>query len=57
MVNTTELGTLVRALNLNPTEDEIKSMQMEVDGKGTGTFNFESLEHAVRKRGKDKETL
>ena len=50
MVNTTELGTLVRALNLNPTEDEIKSMQMEVDGKGTGTFNFESLEQTPQLR-------
>ena len=57
LVNTSELGTLVRALNLNPTEDEINAMKMEVDGKNSGSFNFESLEHAVRKRGKDKETL
>lgn len=26
LVNTTELGTIIRALNLNPTEDEIVEM-------------------------------
>ena len=57
MVNTTELGTLVRALNLNPTEDEINQMRLEVDGKNTGSFSLMNLENAVQKRGKDKETL
>lgn len=35
-VATSELGTLVRALNLNPTETEITEMQGKVDPKNTG---------------------
>lgn len=56
-VPTTELGTLVRALNLNPTETEITEMQNKVDEKGNGTFTFADLEKVVQDRGKDKETL
>lgn len=56
-VPTTELGTLVRALNLNPTETEITEMQNKVDEKGIGTFTFADLEKVVQDRGKDKETL
>jgi calmodulin len=29
LVNTTDLGTMVRALNLNPTENEKKEMERE----------------------------
>ena len=56
-VATTELGNLVRALNLNPTESEIQEMADKVDPKKTGYFSYELLEEAVRARGKDKETL
>ena len=30
-VHTQELGTLIRALNLNPTESEISAMEKKVD--------------------------
>lgn len=40
VVATTELGTLVRALNLNPTETEITEMQAKVDPKGAGSFDL-----------------
>ena len=56
-VATNELGTLVRALNLNPTEDEITSMKEQVDAKNQGFFSLGALEKAVQERGKDKETL
>ena len=39
-VATSELGTLVRALNLNPTETEITEMQQKVDKNGTGMFGL-----------------
>ena len=56
-VATSELGTLVRALNLNPTETEITDMQSKVDPKGQGSFTLDVLEKVVQDRGKDKETL
>ena len=43
-VATSELGTLVRALNLNPTETEIKEMEQRVDHKNTGSFTLDVLE-------------
>ena len=54
---TTELGTLIRALNLNPTEDEITMLKDQVDPKRHGFFSLPALEKAVQERGKDKETL
>ncbi len=56
-VATEELGTLLRALNLNPTETEITEMQSKVDPKQSGSFNLEVLERVVQERGKDKESL
>ena len=43
-VQTSELGTLVRALNLNPTETEITEMQNKVDPKNQGSFTLQVLE-------------
>ena len=36
MVHTQELGTLVRAINLNPSEAEIADMMKKVDPQGAG---------------------
>lgn len=33
-INTSELGTVMRSLGQNPTEDEIQDMINEVDGDG-----------------------
>ena len=52
-----ELGTLIRALNLNPTDSEIKDLEHHIDEKGTKFFTLDRLEEVVRTRGKDKETL
>ena len=36
MVHTQELGTLVRVINLNPSEAEIADMMKKVDPQGAG---------------------
>ena len=56
-VRTQELGTLVRAINLNPSEAEIIEMMKKVDPTGSGQFNLQSLESLIRERGKDPDTL
>lgn len=43
-VHTKELGTLIRAINLNPTESEIIEMEKKVDPTSSGQFNLASLE-------------
>ena len=56
-VATSELGNLVRALNINPTETEIQEMVAKVDPKQSGNFSCQDIEKVVSERGKDKETL
>ena len=56
-VNTDELGTIVRALNMNPTESEITDFKKDIDPSGQGTFNVEALIKLVRTKGQDKDTL
>lgn len=51
-----ELGTLVRALNLNPTETEIQELAKKMND-GSGNFSLETLERVIQERGKDTETL
>jgi calmodulin len=38
-VATTELGTIIRGLNFNPTEREVADMQRDVDPNQTGSFD------------------
>jgi calmodulin len=38
-VNTTEVGTIARALNLNPTESEVAEMMKDVDPNNVGSFD------------------
>ena len=56
-VRTQELGTLIRAINLNPSEAEIIEMMKKVDPNSSGQFNLQSLENLIRHRGKDPDTL
>ena len=56
-VHTSELGTVVRAINLNPTESEISDMMKKVDPNNSGQFNLQQLETLVRERGRDSDTL
>ena len=39
LVNTGELGTMIRALKMNPTEKEVLDMQKEVDPDSEGQFD------------------
>ena len=39
-VHTHELGTLVRAINLNPSNNEVQDMIKKIDPNSTGQFNL-----------------
>ena len=56
-VHTQELGTLLRAINLNPTESELVDLMKKVDTINSGQFNLQQLETLVRNRGKDSDSL
>ncbi len=56
-VHTQELGTLLRAINLNPTESELVDLMKKVDPINSGQFNLQQLETLVRNRGKDSDSL
>ncbi len=56
-VHTKELGTLLRAINLNPTESELVDLMKKVDPINSGQFNLQQLETLVRNRGRDADTL
>lgn len=42
-IDTSELGTVMRSLNMNPTDTELKDMINEVDGNGNGSIEFEEF--------------
>ena len=56
-VNTSELGTIVRGLNLNPSESEVAEMMRDVDPNNTGQFDQNSLISLIARKGKSAETL
>ena len=56
-VITAELGTIVRGLNLNPSDLEINEMIKEVDSNGSGQFDQNSLISLIARRPKLQETL
>ena len=57
LVNTSELGNLVRAINLNPTNAEVEEMKKKIDPTNSGYFKLSALETLIKERGKDQETL
>ena len=57
LVNTSELGTIVRALSLNPTEQEVDSMKKSVDPNNTGSFDQNSLISLIGRRARETDTL
>ena len=52
-VSVSELGTIVRALGLNPTESEVIEMIKRVDIQGVGSFGLKQLEDLVREKEKE----
>ena len=57
LVQTTELGNLVRAINLNPTNAEVEEMKKKIDPTNSGHFKLSSLENLIKERGKDQDSL
>ena len=43
LVNTTELGTILRALAHNPTKEEVNNLMMKIDPEKVGSFNCDQL--------------
>ena len=56
-VKTSELGSLLRAININPTESELADLIVKIDPTNSQQFNLQQLENLVRFRGKDQDTL
>lgn len=56
-VSLTELRTILRALDLDPSEDELADVSKKVDKMGTGMFTFEALTEVMEDKLKDVDTL
>ncbi|XP_078619593.1 calmodulin-alpha-like isoform X2 [Branchiostoma floridae x Branchiostoma japonicum] len=50
-----ELGTLMRSLGQNPTENEMEDISNDVDPDGEGAINFVDFLHVMAKRQSDTE--
>ena len=56
-VQTSDLGTIVRGLNFNPSETEVAEMIRDVDPEGRGSFNQNALCSLIARRPQEKATL
>ena len=56
-VQTSDLGTIVRGLNFNPSETDVAEMIRDVDPEGRGSFNQNALCSLIARRPKEQETL
>ena len=56
-VNTNELGTILRALHMNPTQAEVKDMEKDLDPNETGSFDQMNLISLIARRPKTDQTL
>ena len=52
-ITTTELGTIMRSLGLNPTQAELQSMINEVDANSNGTIDFPEFLSLMAREMKD----
>lgn len=52
-ITTKELGTVLRSLGQNPTEDELQDIIDEVDADGSGTVDFEEFVKLMKNRLQD----
>ena len=55
-ITSKELGTVMRGLGQNPTEEELKQMIREVDLDGNGTIDFKEFLCLMVKKMKDTDT-
>ena len=56
-VQTSDLGTIVRGLNFNPSETEVAEMIRSVDADGRGSFNQNALVSLIAGRDKQDDSL
>jgi Ca2+-binding EF-hand superfamily protein len=56
-VATTELGTIIRGLQHNPTERDVADMQRDVDPNQTGSFDQNSLISLIARRPKQVDSM
>lgn len=55
-ITTKELGTVMRSLGQNPTEEELKNMIREVDADGSGTIDFKEFLGLMARKMKETDT-
>ncbi|KAM7482894.1 hypothetical protein LguiB_007477 [Lonicera macranthoides] len=53
VISSNELGSVMKSLGQNPTEDEVQSMIKEVDADHSGTINFTEFLNLMAKKMKD----
>ena len=56
-VSTSDLGTMIRGLNINPSQKEVENMIRDVDPNSTGTFNQNALLSLIARRPKKENSL
>mmetsp|Transcript_31972 Transcript_31972/g.28337 ORF Transcript_31972/g.28337 Transcript_31972/m.28337 type:complete len:147 (+) Transcript_31972:11-451(+) len=57
LVNTNELGTILRALAHNPTKEEVKTLEIKIDPEEEGTFNVAALVGCITSMNLKSDTL
>ena len=57
LVANSEFGTMIRALNMNPSEEEVTKLVESADPEHTGSFSRDSFFTIATKRGKDTDTF
>ena len=55
-ITTKELGTVMRSLGQNPTDQDLKDMVSEVDADGSGEIEFQEFLSMMAKKNKGQDT-
>ena len=57
IVSIVELRTILRALDIDPSEDELSHISKQIDPNGMGMFTFEKLHVVMEEKLKDVDTM